>query len=98
MNFRLLALAGAAALPIVLSALQPADAQCMTDEGYGRYRPCDSFYKAKQPKHATKHQNPAPALTTAPVAATPSSGWREGLKCEPGKTTKLEDGATHRCQ
>src|SRR5262249_31591653 len=60
MNFRLLALAGVAALPIVLSAPQHAAAACMTDEGYGRYRPCDSFYKAKPEKQAkAKHGNPA---------------------------------------
>jgi hypothetical protein len=24
-------------------------AQCMTDDGYGRFRPCDSLYKAQPP-------------------------------------------------
>ncbi len=30
-------------------AAQKAPVVCMTDEGYGRYRPCDSFYKTANP-------------------------------------------------
>jgi hypothetical protein len=58
MKFRSLALAGAAAM--VLTAL-PAGfvstavaqkkpiSQCMTDDGYGRFRPCSSLYKRQHP-------------------------------------------------
>jgi hypothetical protein len=57
MKFRSLALAGTA---VVLTALpagfvstavaqkQPI-AQCMTDDGYGRYRPCSALYKRQNP-------------------------------------------------
>jgi hypothetical protein len=57
MKFRSIALAGAA---VVLTAL-PAGfvstavaqkkpfAQCMTDDGYGRFRPCDALYKREHP-------------------------------------------------
>jgi hypothetical protein len=57
MNFRSLALAGAA---VVLTALpagfvstavaqKAAIAQCMTDDGYGRFRPCSALYKRQNP-------------------------------------------------
>ena len=57
MKFRSLALAGAA---VVLTALPAgfvstavavprAPVQCMTDDGYGRFRPCSSLYKREHP-------------------------------------------------
>jgi len=56
MKFHSLALAGAA---LVLTAFPGAvttavaapkgNVQCMTDDGYGRYRPCDSGYKKANP-------------------------------------------------
>jgi hypothetical protein len=53
MNMRSLALAGLAACAITLPIAGSADAKsvvrCMTDDGYGRYRPCDSSYKAQNP-------------------------------------------------
>jgi hypothetical protein len=54
MIIRLLALAGLAtaltvtALPA--AAAKKPFAQCMTDDGYGRYRPCDANYKQKHQK------------------------------------------------
>ena len=53
MNIRSLALAGAAAFMIAVPFVGSADAatiRCMTDDGYGRYRPCSSSYKAKHDK------------------------------------------------
>ena len=53
MIIRLLALAGLAtaltvtALPA--AAAKKSYAQCMTDDGYGRYRPCDALYKRTHP-------------------------------------------------
>jgi hypothetical protein len=53
MIIRLLALAGLAtaltvtALPA--AAAKKPFAQCMTDDGYGRYRPCDANYKRQHP-------------------------------------------------
>jgi hypothetical protein len=53
MNVRSLLLAGAAAFLITLPMVGGADAKtvvrCMTDDGYGRFRPCDSSYKAQNP-------------------------------------------------
>jgi hypothetical protein len=53
MNVRSLLLAGAAALLVTLPMVGAADAKpvvrCMTDDGYGRFRPCDSSYKAAHP-------------------------------------------------
>ena len=56
MIIRVLTLAGLAtaltvtALPITQSAAAKKPyAQCMTDDGYGRYRPCDSGYKKANP-------------------------------------------------
>src|ERR1700752_2689695 len=56
MKFRSLALAGAAvvltALPagFVTSVAAPrAPVQCMTDDGYGRFRPCSALYKREHP-------------------------------------------------
>jgi hypothetical protein len=54
---RLLALASLAtaltvtALSVTPSAAAPRKpfAQCMTDDGYGRFRPCDSPYKRQHP-------------------------------------------------
>jgi hypothetical protein len=54
---RLLALAGLAtvfgvtALNVTPSAAAPRKpyAQCMTDDGYGRFRPCDAGYKRQHP-------------------------------------------------
>jgi hypothetical protein len=54
---RLLALAGLAtalivtALSVAPSAAAPRKpyAQCMTDDGYGRFRPCSSLYKRQHP-------------------------------------------------
>jgi hypothetical protein len=56
MIVRLLALAGLAAalsvtaLPVTQSAAAKKPyAQCMTDDGYGRFRPCSSLYKREHP-------------------------------------------------
>ena len=56
MKFRSLTLAGAAvvltALPagfVSTAAAQKATAQCMTDDGYGRFRPCSALYKRQNP-------------------------------------------------
>ena len=56
MKFRSIALAGAA---VVLTALpagfvstavaQKKPIQCMTDDGYGRFRPCSALYKREHP-------------------------------------------------
>ena len=53
---RLLALAGlATALTVTAFTVTPAAAQrkpfaqCMTDDGYGRYRPCSALYKRQNP-------------------------------------------------
>ena len=54
---RLLALAGlataltATALSVTPSAAAPRGpyAQCMTDDGYGRFRPCSAQYKRQHP-------------------------------------------------
>ena len=45
--FAALALVGATLIPLADACAGPrqAYAQCMTDDGYGRYRPCDSSYK-----------------------------------------------------
>ena len=57
MIVRLLALAGlgvaltVTALPVVPAAAQKKPiSQCMTDDGYGRYRPCDSLFRGAPPK------------------------------------------------
>jgi hypothetical protein len=57
MKFRSIALAGAAvvltALPATLMttavAKPKSPIQCMTDDGYGRFRPCSSLYKREHP-------------------------------------------------
>src|ERR1700747_3744524 len=57
MIIRLVALAGLAtaltvtALPVSQSAAAPKKpyAQCMTDDGYGRFRPCSALYKREHP-------------------------------------------------
>lgn len=56
MQFRTLALAGAALVLTVSPALvttavaKPrASVQCMTDDGYGRFRPCSALYKRQNP-------------------------------------------------
>jgi hypothetical protein len=56
MVIRLLALAGLAttlavtALSVTPSAAaQRAPIQCMTDDGYGRFRPCSALYKREHP-------------------------------------------------
>jgi hypothetical protein len=56
MKFHSLALAGAAlvltAFPAAMTtavAAPKGNVQCMTDDGYGRYRPCDSGYKQANP-------------------------------------------------
>jgi hypothetical protein len=57
MTIRLLALAGiAAALTVTTLSVTPSAAaqrkpyaQCMTDDGYGRFRPCDALYKQQHP-------------------------------------------------
>ena len=56
MAIRLLALAGLAAaltvtaLPVTQSyAAKKPYAQCMTDDGYGRFRPCSALYKREHP-------------------------------------------------
>jgi hypothetical protein len=56
MIIRLLALAGVgAALTIAALGVSPAVAaprqavQCMTDDGYGRLRPCSALYKREHP-------------------------------------------------
>jgi hypothetical protein len=53
---RLLALAGVAtaltatALSVTPSVAAPKPfAQCMTDDGYGRFRPCSALYKRQHP-------------------------------------------------
>jgi hypothetical protein len=56
MKLHSLALAGAALALIASSAVvttavaKPrAPVQCMTDDGYGRFRPCDASYKRAHP-------------------------------------------------
>ena len=57
MIIRSLALAGiGAALAVTASSVAPAAAapkkaieQCMTDDGYGRFRPCSALYKREHP-------------------------------------------------
>jgi len=56
MIIRSLALAGLAtaltvtALSVTPSAAAPRDRyQCMTDDGYGRFRPCSALYKREHP-------------------------------------------------
>jgi hypothetical protein len=52
MQIRSLALAGATAFLMAVPFMGSAEAatvRCMTDDGYGRYRPCDSSYKAANP-------------------------------------------------
>ena len=56
MMSRLLALAGlattltVAALTVTPSAAAPRQSfQCMTDDGYGRFRPCSAQYKREHP-------------------------------------------------
>jgi hypothetical protein len=54
MKFHSLALAAAAvvltALPVTTASAAPKGSiQCMTDDGYGRYRPCDASYKKANP-------------------------------------------------
>jgi hypothetical protein len=57
MKARLLALAGiAAALTVTALSVTPSAAaqrkpyaQCMTDDGYGRFRPCSALYKREHP-------------------------------------------------
>jgi hypothetical protein len=54
---RLLALAGLATalgvtalnVPPSAAAQRKPYAQCMTDDGYGRFRPCSSLYKRQHP-------------------------------------------------
>ena len=57
MTVRLLTLAGLAMaltvtpLSVTPSAANPKEGvQCMTDDGYGRYRPCSAGYKQKHDK------------------------------------------------
>jgi len=56
MMIRLLALAGLATVLSVTAlgvtpsvAAQKAPVQCMTDDGYGRFRPCSALYKRQHP-------------------------------------------------
>lgn len=53
MTFRNLILATSAvvltALPAAAQVKAPGPQQCMEDDGYGRYRPCDSSYMAANP-------------------------------------------------
>jgi hypothetical protein len=56
MMIRLVALAGLAttlavtALSVTPSAAAPRQpVQCMTDDGYGRFRPCSALYKREHP-------------------------------------------------
>jgi hypothetical protein len=59
MNIRSLAFAGAAAFMIAVPFMGSAEAatiRCMTDDGYGRYRPCDSSYKAANPNWRASDQ------------------------------------------
>ena len=57
MMVRMLALAGlATALTVTALTVTPSVAaprgpisQCMTDDGYGRYRPCSALYKREHP-------------------------------------------------
>ena len=39
---------GALVLMGTVASTVPASANCMIDEGNGRYTPCDSFYKSKK--------------------------------------------------
>ncbi len=32
----------------MVASTVPAAAKCMIDEGYGRYTPCEAFYKSKK--------------------------------------------------
>jgi hypothetical protein len=52
MKLAAIALAGAAVIltitPSVAAPKRPFQ-QCMTDDGYGRYRPCSSLYKRQNP-------------------------------------------------
>src|SRR5262249_34214459 len=53
MSIRSLAVAGAAvvlfALPLLNLTYAKLQVRCMTDDGYGRYRPCDAGFKAQHP-------------------------------------------------
>jgi hypothetical protein len=54
MMTRLLAATAAALTVMVLSiaqtvAAQKSPVQCMTDDGYGRFRPCSALYKREHP-------------------------------------------------
>ncbi len=44
----LLAGFGALSFTGTVASTVPAAAKCMIDEGYGRYTPCDAFYKSKK--------------------------------------------------
>jgi hypothetical protein len=44
----LLAGFGALAFMGTVASTVPAAAKCMINEGYGRYTPCDAFYKSKK--------------------------------------------------
>jgi len=58
---RILALAGVAtSLTVTLLSVAPSAAaprkpieQCMTDDGYGRFRPCSALYKREHPNWRT---------------------------------------------
>jgi hypothetical protein len=39
---------GALAFMGTVASTVPAAARCMIDEGYGRYTPCEAFYKSKK--------------------------------------------------
>ncbi len=39
---------GFGALMFMAASTVPAAAKCMIDEGYGRYTPCEAFYKSKK--------------------------------------------------
>ena len=69
---RLLALAGlATALTVTAFTVTPAAAQrkpfaqCMTDDGYGRLRPCMNLYR-QGPGAATGQYNPSPYQPNIP--------------------------------
>jgi hypothetical protein len=50
-----LTLTGLSVTPTAAASRQPY-AQCMTDDGYGRFRPCSSLYKSEHPNWRASDQ------------------------------------------
>ena len=70
---RSLAVSGlATALAVTVMSISPSGAaqrkpyaQCMTDDGYGRFRPCSNLYRQGSSGWSGQY-NPSPYLPTAP--------------------------------